>query len=233
MIRALSPEILPALYDRFDAFRSKKFNSLEKAFLSVRDQDGTFRGSDPGNGGGSAKAPDKLPPLIVFPFDVLIESEQFAAEPVRAIWRFFDCFDDRGRQAFEVPAHVLGFIARALAARVTGMCKSLDDAFGGRVARQRNALLQDERDEEILFEYCGHLDERQDARKKEIQLRSEGKHNEAQALHFSGSPSEQAYADIRKEWSIGENSMRRIVKRSGQRGRVSREKLDTLTKTGG
>ena len=95
---------------------------------------------------------DKRKP-IVFPFEPDMDREAFERSPILIIAKFLEAFDSEGRQALQIPQHVL----EAMAVRfreVVGpdhRLNSLDAAFGGRIARQRNRLLQEERQFDVSF----------------------------------------------------------------------------------
>ena len=73
----------------------------------------------------------ELPDLLTLPADVRVGKELIDAEPVRAIKNFLDCFDDDGRQVYNVPPFVLAALARIFS------------KFAGRVASPRTCAQTD------------------------------------------------------------------------------------------
>lgn len=98
-----------------------------------------------------------------FPGEVEMQLARFDRQPVSIIDAFMGCFDSEGKQQFEVPEHIL----EALAARFHLLMaeepstNSLNEAFGGRIARQRNALREYERCGEVAFDVIARMRELQ------------------------------------------------------------------------
>jgi hypothetical protein len=85
--------------------------------------------------------------------EVNIDRQLFNRSPVLAISRFLECFSSEGGdQRFEVPRHVLEFLAASFAQFMGGGVESLDVAFGGKTKRQRHTIKFEKRDYEIVFE---------------------------------------------------------------------------------
>ncbi len=101
---------------------------------------------------------EKLSRLKVFPGEDEIYRQLFDRSPVLAISKFLECFSSEGDQCFEVPRHVLEFLAANLAQFMGGGAESLDAAFGGKTKRQRNAIEIEKRDYEIVFELIGAIE---------------------------------------------------------------------------
>ncbi len=140
----------------------------------------------------------KLPRLMVFPGEDEIERKLFDKSPVLAISKFLECFSSEGDQCFEVPRHVLEFLAASLSQFMDGGAESLDVAFGGKTTRQRNALEGWDRDGEIVFDLLGEWENFKKIPKAER----------------SSTPFELAIEQIAKKYELGEESVRRIYKKS-------------------
>jgi len=131
--------------------------------------------------------------------EVILDRELFNRSPVLAISRFLECFSSEGDQRFEVPRHVLEFLAASLAQFMGDGMDSLDAAFGGKTKRQRNAIKFEKRDYEIVFEL-------RSARERFRKMPS--------AERGNGTPAELAVECVAKEHGLSEDAVRRIFKRS-------------------
>jgi len=91
--------------------------------------------------------------FMKFPGEVDREMELFEGRPLAIIAAMLECFDSEGRQQFEIPEHVgIAFARRVREVMGDDHSKnSLDQAFGGRIARQRNALREWERRGNVVF----------------------------------------------------------------------------------
>ena len=123
----------------------------------------------------------------------------FDRSPVLAISRFLECFNSEGDQRFEVPRHVLEFLAASLAQFMGSRAESLDAAFGGKTKRQRKAIGIEKRDYEIVFDLIGAI---------------ETFRNMPRANRGNSTPFELAVEHVAKEHELGEEAVRRIYKKS-------------------
>ena len=96
---------------------------------------------------------------VVLPGEVEVSKRLFDDKPVRAIKKFLECFDEDGRQVFNVPRFVLESLAANFWGFMRGDFNSVDNAFGGQVARQRQAIKGEDRNFEIVFDLlCEHTE---------------------------------------------------------------------------
>ena len=116
-------------------------------------------------------------------------------KPVRAIKIFVENFDEDARQ---VPSFVLEFLAQRLSGFIRGDFSSLDEAFGGRAATQRNALGREERDFEVVSDLLYELEKTKKIRKAER----------------TGTPFEMAEEIIADRYNTTTDNVRRIYKMS-------------------
>jgi hypothetical protein len=84
--------------------------------------------------------PDEIEELLVFADEIPMQQALFEESPLWIARIFLQCFDSESRQARGVPRHVLEALAKRLRMVMDGDTKSLDEAFGGSVRRQRNRL---------------------------------------------------------------------------------------------
>lgn len=82
-----------------------------------------------------------------------IDARMFEQAPIHIIERFLDSFSTDGRMTFPVGQHILEALAvrfRSFLARDAAF-GSLDEAFGGQVARQRQARQAADQQYEVAF----------------------------------------------------------------------------------
>jgi hypothetical protein len=103
-------------------------------------------------------ASKNLPPLIVFPCEPDNDAELFERTPFSIILRYLDCFDRNGLAIREVPPHVLEALARRFICVSCEELNSIDQAFGGSVARQRNRLREERTDWAVIFRLEGQIE---------------------------------------------------------------------------
>lgn len=156
-----------------------------------------------------AVAEGPKPPLIDFPFEVQLHEELFERTPLLIVKKFLEAFDSEGRQAFEVPQHVLEALAKRLIALMTRQHNSLDAAFGGRVARQRNELLAEEGDWSVLWKFVRELE------------KVEG---ESASERGAGTTFEIAIDRLAEELKMSSDNIRRIYKKGGPRAKKRRKR---------
>lgn len=81
--------------------------------------------------------------------------------PVLALELFRACFNESGKQVYEIPPFILEFLSRRFADFLSEetLTNSLDQAFGGKVARQRNALRTADQMWSVIFDLIGFIEE--------------------------------------------------------------------------
>ena len=131
--------------------------------------------------------------------EVILDRQLFERSPVLAISKFLECFSSEGDQSFEVPRHVLEFLAASLAQFMGGGAESLDAAFGGKTKRQRKAIKIEKRDYEIVFDLIGAF---------------ETFRKMPRAMRAKATPFELAVERVAEEHELGEEAVRRIYKKS-------------------
>ena len=139
---------------------------------------------------------------VVFPGEDEIDRQLFNRSPVRAISKYLECFSSEGDQCFEVPRHVLEFLAASLAQFMDDGAESLDAAFGRKTKRQRNAIKIEKRDYEVVFELMGARETFKKMPRAE------------RAKHGAGIPFELAVDLVAKEHGLSDDAVRRIYKKS-------------------
>ena len=91
--------------------------------------------------------PDKTTKPTFDSIQAQIDAKMFAQSPIHILERYLESFAADGEMLVPVPKHILMALAerfRAFMARDSNL-NSLDQAFGGKVARQRQARAADER----------------------------------------------------------------------------------------
>ncbi len=136
---------------------------------------------------------------VVFPREDEIDRQLFNRSPVWAISKYLECFSSEGDQSFEVPRHMLEFLAARLSQFMGDGAESLDAAFGGKTKRQRNAIDIEKRDYEIVFDLINAL-------KKFRKM--------PRAERGGSTPFELAVERVAKEHGLGEDAICRIYKKS-------------------
>jgi hypothetical protein len=145
---------------------------------------------------------DDLAPLLTFPFEVPLHQQLFDSTPLRIIEMYLQCFDEDGVQRFGVPKHVLEALAVRFQTLMRKQHNTLDSAFGGRVARQRNKLFLDKRDYGIIF---NHMGARERARERARKSRK---------YERSGTPTEEADEEMAERQGMSVDNVRRIYRKS-------------------
>ena len=144
---------------------------------------------------------DPKPKLLLLPGEIEIDLELFERSPLRAIKRYLECFTDQGQQVYAVPQHILEEIARRCLTVMAGQYNSLDEAFGGRVARQRNAF----RAQDAAFSVSWDI------------FAQREKARELSSFERSKSiPSECALVEVGKKRGMGPDNVRRTWKKAGK-----------------
>lgn len=140
--------------------------------------------------------------LLVFSQEIPLQQALFEKTPLWIAKIYLECFDSKGRQARRVPRHVLEALAGRLRLVMDGETKSLDEAFGGSVRRQRNRLEELDRQFHVSWMMRAAIDEiRQQPRDKR------GK----------GTPFEIALERVAEELEMSDENVRRIYKAAGAR----------------
>ena len=142
------------------------------------------------------KRPD---PQEVHEKKVNLDRQLFDRSPVLAISKFLECFSSEGDQCFEVPRHVLEFLAASLTQFMGGGVGSLDAAFGGKTKRQRHAIKFEKRDYEIVFD---------------LRVAVEAFKKKPRAARGKNTPFELAVGRVAEEYELSEDAVRRIYKKS-------------------
>ena len=96
----------------------------------------------------------QLPSLAIFDAELPARQERFERQPLTIVAEFLRCFDTEGLQRFDIPTDVLAALVtnfRRVLRENEGL--SLDEAFGGCIARQRKRMLLDERNRQIEWAY--------------------------------------------------------------------------------
>jgi len=130
-----------------------------------------------------------------------IDAKMFAQSPIHIIERFLESFTYDGGMTFPVPQHIL----EALAVRFRDFLapgsplSSLDEAFGGTVARQRQARVAADRQLEVVFLV---VSERQRVRN----LKGSDRGN--------GTPHEIACENVAEQLAMSVDNVRRLYKDS-------------------
>jgi len=152
----------------------------------------------------------KLLTPIMFPYEEQLDTERFTAMPVWAIFKYLECFEEDGEQAFEVPRHILQALAKCFAKFSRSESDSLDDAFRGRIRRQRQSIEMGARDGGVLFGYWVAYDR---ARKQPKSERT-------------GTPSECAYSEVAQRHGMSHNTVKAILRNAGKQpvGRKGRKR---------
>ena len=131
-----------------------------------------------------------------------IDRKMFAQSPVHIIERFLANFSSEGTLTIPVPEHVLEALASKL--RVffdpDSPVSSLDDAFGGHTARQRQALLAADRQFEVAFGLIAEM-----ARLHELSSAERG----------AGTPYEIACENLAARFGMSVSNVQRIYKEAG------------------
>jgi hypothetical protein len=147
------------------------------------------------------------PPLLVFPFEPELHERLFEQTPLVIIKMYLDAFDSEGRQAFQVPQHVLEALARRFLALMSRQQNSLDAAFGGCVARQRNQLLAGDSDWSVLWSLLGEI--------KKVE-------GESPSERGAGTPYEIALERVAEDFGMSPDNVRRIYRKGSSRPRKTK-----------
>lgn len=146
--------------------------------------------------------PDEMEELLVFPFEIPVHEALFEQMPLWIASKYLECFDSEGRQARKVPRHILEALAKRFLLVMKGNAKSLDEAFGGRVRRQRNKLHELDRQWSVLWELLQAIEDVKD---------------ESKSKRGPGTPFEIAVERAAKELGLKVENFRRIYKLTGKR----------------
>ncbi|MBV1900287.1 MAG: hypothetical protein KUG56_01305 [Kordiimonadaceae bacterium] len=138
----------------------------------------------------------KLRKFYVHPGETESRLGWFEAQPVAALEKFTECFNSDGQQVYEIPTYIAEFINKQLHRFLDQDVSSLDAAFGGRTARQRNHLTQIDFESAVNFEWFALKDQPQSI--------------EEQGL--PGSPSEQLNAIVAEKFGISEDYVKKITR---------------------
>lgn len=153
-------------------------------------------------------AEGQKPPLLMFPFEPEFHEQLFEQTPLLIIKMYLDAFDSEGRQAFQVHQHVLEALARRFLSLMIRQQNSLDAAFGGCVARQRNQLLAEDSDWSVLWKFLAEI--------KKVEEESPGERG-------AGTPFEIALERVAEDLGMSPDNVRRIYKKSASRPKKRRK----------
>ena len=140
-----------------------------------------------------------------------VERAALFRNPVLAISKFLESFTSRGRVAREVPKVVMEALAVHFARFMRGDYETLDAAFGGKTATQRNRIESDERDYAVVFDLISYKRTEKERREKERAL---AKGQGRPRPRFTGTPFEYAVEAVAKRHKLDEENVRRIYKKS-------------------
>lgn len=140
--------------------------------------------------------------LLVFPQQIPSHEALFEQTPLWIAKMYLECFDSTGRQVRRVPRHILEALAKRLRLVVEGDVKSLDEAFGGGVRRQRK-----------------HIDEgyRQFRVSWEMRRAMEAIKEQSPSERGKGTPYEIALERVAEELDLASENVHRIYKAAGKR----------------
>ena len=130
-----------------------------------------------------------------------IDVRMFAKTPIHIIERYLDSFATDGSMAFEVPQHILEALAVRLRAFMapSSSIRTLDQAFDGQVARQRQARVTADLQFAVAFDVYA---ERQEMRKLKPSQRGRR------------TPYEMACINVAKKRKMSVDNVRRLYKDS-------------------
>jgi len=142
-----------------------------------------------------------MDPLLVLPPELEIHRRLFDAAPLEIVRVFLECFNAEGRQALLVPRHVLEALAVRFLQLVDGDTNSLDEAFGGRIARQRNRILERHRSWTVLWR---------------LEREKEKVAGKPPSERGAGTPSEIAVERVAEYFEMSTQNVRRIFTAAGK-----------------
>ncbi len=137
-----------------------------------------------------------------------IDAKTFEQAPLHIIERYLESFADDGRMTFPVPQHILETLAirfRMLLSPGSAI-NSLDEAFGGRVARQQQARRAADQQYEVAFSLLIEM-----RRLQRMPPTERG----------PGTPFEIACEQVAQELNMSVDNVRRLYKNSKGRGRAA------------
>lgn len=140
-----------------------------------------------------------------------VERAALFRTPVLAIAKFLESFTSRGRVARDVPTVVMEALAVHFARFMRGDSESLDAAFGGKTATQRNSIASHERDYAVVFDLISYKRTEKERRDKEREL---AKRAGRPRPRFAGTPFEHAVEAVARRHGLDEENVRRIYKKS-------------------
>ena len=140
-----------------------------------------------------------------------VERAALFRNPVLAIAKFLESFTSKGRVAQDVPRVVMEALAVHFARFMRGDSESLDAAFGGKTATQRNRIITEERDYGVVFDVISHMRTERERRDKERQLATR---KGRPRPRFKSTPFEIAVDVAAKRHKLDDENVRRIYKKS-------------------
>jgi hypothetical protein len=144
---------------------------------------------------------EELPLLQTFGFEVEVHRRLFEQDALWIAQIFLECFDEEGNQRLQVPKHVLEALAQRFRKLMRKEVNTLDAAFGGKLARQRNRILSSKEEYTVSWD---HMTARSKA---------------AQVPHFQRheTPFEAADEEVAAKHGTSPENIRRIYKKAGKR----------------
>lgn len=145
---------------------------------------------------------EEMEPLLVFEHEIDLHKRMFEASPLTIISIYLECFRPDGTQGRGVPKHVLEALAQRFLLVMNEETNSLDQAFGGKVARQRNRFRESEREGHVLWELMRAKE------KIEVQAPEE---------RGPGTAFEIAVERVAEKLGMSPDNVRRMYKKTGRR----------------
>lgn len=142
---------------------------------------------------------NELKNLILLDGEADLQKELFDKSPVLAIEKFSACFEDEDQKVYKIHEHVELFLFQRFRGFLNGEYKSLDEAFGGKTARQRNKIMTSKKNYDAAFEYYVTHN---DTKKLTIEERSHS------------TPSEAAISEVAEALDVPEETLRSRFKNS-------------------
>jgi hypothetical protein len=137
-----------------------------------------------------------------------LEMTLFEKTPLLAIVKFTECFDEGGRQQFELPVHTGRFLVTAFRAFLEGQHTSLDAALGGKVAAQRKLIDYQSHNRKVLFAVVNELKAARPIPKHQRHV----------------SPLQHAFEEVAEQLEMSAENVRRIWREGGPKGPKKRNR---------
>lgn len=140
---------------------------------------------------------------VIFEYEPPLRKALYERTPLVIVEDFLGCIDDDGVQTIEFPPHVIEAMAKRLRMLMgpNRTLNSLDQAFGGRIARQRNAIEERDKTGEIVWQ---HIMARKEAKNQPQEKRS-------------GTPFEIATEEVASRAGVSDESIKRRYRLSAKK----------------